>query len=301
MTSDGAALDASGGVLSELEARMRAPDSIMEPGVLQLLKEYLRAGGKPQAAIEDLSENFSGYAQMCNVMCRWLEIADVRVPGSNGSSKATTAAAATGHAAGHAHPAAATAEGARSDGSIVPDEFELLQELAKERFNAAKFLGVFRRGNPDWLHELINHRRGRQLIYELSATHRNSLLLNYAIQRILKQGHQDEVAVVGSALASYFEVYHRLLASRLSGAIRATTPQQLLQIAAEISESCVDCQHTYVHAQQLLMAAARWSGGESVFRRLSQEVEAAAVAKHGAAKVYQLQVSDAASPCPGFV
>eukprot|EP00879_Flechtneria_rotunda_P026496 GHRR01028254.1.p2 GENE.GHRR01028254.1~~GHRR01028254.1.p2 ORF type:complete len:109 (+),score=43.77 GHRR01028254.1:575-901(+) len=69
----------------------------------------------------------TGYAQMCNVMCRWLEIADVRVPGSNGSSKATTAAAATGHAAGHAHPAAATAEGARSDGSIVPDEFELLQ------------------------------------------------------------------------------------------------------------------------------------------------------------------------------
>jgi hypothetical protein len=46
---------------------------------------------------------------------------------------------------------------------------------------------VFRRGHPEWLNELIADRRGRQLIYELSAAHRNSLLLNYAIQRILKQ------------------------------------------------------------------------------------------------------------------
>lgn len=47
-------------LLSELEAQLRAPDSIMEPGVLDLLKDYLRAGGKPSAAIEDLSENYEG-------------------------------------------------------------------------------------------------------------------------------------------------------------------------------------------------------------------------------------------------
>jgi hypothetical protein len=63
----------------------------------------------------------------------------------------------------------------------------VLQELAKERFDATKFLSVFKRGHPEWLVELIADRRGRQLIYELSAAHRNSLLLNYAIQRILKQ------------------------------------------------------------------------------------------------------------------
>lgn len=55
-----AGLDASGGVLAEIEAKLRAPDSILEPGVLDLLKEYLRAGGRPQSAIEDLSENYAG-------------------------------------------------------------------------------------------------------------------------------------------------------------------------------------------------------------------------------------------------
>lgn len=94
---------------------------------------------------------------------------------------------------------------------------------------------------------------------------------------------------MGGSLASYFEVYHRLLATRLAAAARATTSKQLAQIAAEIAESCVASQHTYVHAQQLLAAAASWPGG-GVFRRLGQEVEAAAVAQHGGTKVYQLQV-----------
>lgn len=56
--------DEAGTVLSELESKLRAPDSILEPGVLDLLKDYLRAGGKPQAAIEDLSENYSGVGRL---------------------------------------------------------------------------------------------------------------------------------------------------------------------------------------------------------------------------------------------
>ena len=58
-------------------------------------------------------------------------------------------------------------------------------------------------------------RAGRQLIYSLSQKHRNSLLLNYAIQRILQAGHEEEVASIGSSLASYFSVFHRLLTNRL--------------------------------------------------------------------------------------
>lgn len=52
--------DASGGLLSELEAQLRAPDSVMEPKVLDLLRLYFNAGGKIQTAIEDLSESYVG-------------------------------------------------------------------------------------------------------------------------------------------------------------------------------------------------------------------------------------------------
>lgn len=45
-----------------------------------------------------------------------------------------------------------------------------------------------------WLDGLLGDPRGRKLIYELSSQHRNSLLLNFAIQRIMKnvRGEQGE-------------------------------------------------------------------------------------------------------------
>lgn len=61
------------------------------------------------------------------------------------------------------------------------------QELIKERFDPLKFLSVFKKGHPTWLDQLIQHDYSRKMIYELSAANKNSLLLNYAIQRILKQ------------------------------------------------------------------------------------------------------------------
>eukprot|EP00983_Pelagomonas_calceolata_P112221 1159863-Pelagomonas_calceolata.AAC.11 len=40
-----------------------------------------------------------------------------------------------------------------------------------------------------------------------------------------KKGHEDEVASVGSSLASYFTVFHRLLATRLRAALAACVPK----------------------------------------------------------------------------
>ena len=76
-------------------------------------------------------------------------------------------------------------------------------------------------------------REGRQLIYELSAKHRNCLLLNYAIQKILQAGHEDEVASVGSSLASYFGVFHRLMANRLKEVAQADA-DRVDSLAAEL-------------------------------------------------------------------
>ena len=76
-------------------------------------------------------------------------------------------------------------------------------------------------------------RAGRQLIYNLSQKHRNSLVLNYAIQRILQAGHEEEVANVGSSLASYFSVFHRLLTNRLKQVPQADAAT-LQNLAAEL-------------------------------------------------------------------
>jgi hypothetical protein len=65
----------------------------------------------------------AGYAQMCNVMCEWLEIADVRTSSSkHGSSGGARAAAAGSSSAAAAAGGAAAGD---NDGR-VPEEFMLL-------------------------------------------------------------------------------------------------------------------------------------------------------------------------------
>lgn len=60
--------------LLELERTLGAKDAIMEPGVMESLRQYVHNGGKPAAAIELLSENYRGYAQMSSLVCQWLDI-----------------------------------------------------------------------------------------------------------------------------------------------------------------------------------------------------------------------------------
>ena len=97
-------------------------------------------------------------------------------------------------------------------------------------------------------------RAGRQLVYSLSQKHRNSLVLNYAIQRILQAGHEEEVASIGSSLASYFSVFHRLLTNRLKQVPQADAATlqglatelkvRLCTVTCEIAKSCeYSCQH----------------------------------------------------------
>lgn len=64
-------------------------------------------------------------------------------------------------------------------------------------------------------------------------------------------GHEDEVASVGSSLAGYFGVFHRLMASRLKEVPMAGAAR-LAAIAEELADSCGGAEHSFTHAVQLL-------------------------------------------------
>lgn len=46
--------------LRVLEDQLRAPDAIMEPGVLDAVAAYLDAGGQPAQVVESLSDGYVG-------------------------------------------------------------------------------------------------------------------------------------------------------------------------------------------------------------------------------------------------
>jgi TH1 protein len=68
---------------------------------------------------------------------------------------------------------------------------------------------------------------------------------------VARAGHEDEVARVGSQLAGYFGVFHRLMASRLKD-VPAADAARLRLITQELKESCCRSEHTFAHAQQIL-------------------------------------------------
>ncbi len=72
-----------------------------------------------------------------------------------------------------------------------------VQEVIKSKFDAEKLDSVLRSRShtPSWVTGLTSDRIGRQLIYDLSGVHKNSLMLNFAVQKILADGHDQEVTV----------------------------------------------------------------------------------------------------------
>jgi hypothetical protein len=50
----------SGATLAALEAALRQPDAVLEPGVLGVLRRYVSEGGRPATVVELLSENYVG-------------------------------------------------------------------------------------------------------------------------------------------------------------------------------------------------------------------------------------------------
>lgn len=123
---------------------------------------------------------------------------------------------------------------------------------------------------PDWLEAMLKSNEWRQLLYELSARHKDSLLLNYAIQRISEDGHQNEIASLPAA-TTYFPVYNRVLEYAF-GRVLQMTEDELFSFLPEFTRMCNHGEQTYLYAQALSYMLGGEENGH-IFRRLSQELE----------------------------
>lgn len=63
----------------EIEARLGARDSIMEPSIFSTLKDFLQAGGDPERAVEMLIGNYHAVAQTANLLAEWLIMSGMEI------------------------------------------------------------------------------------------------------------------------------------------------------------------------------------------------------------------------------
>ena len=335
--------------LLELERTLAAKDAVMEPGVMDSLRTYVASGGKPAAAIELLSENYRGYAQMSSLVCGWLELTEENEPsahkhagraaefsplspvaqlkdrGGDASAAATpryygdeddtpqggttaprvdTTPPGSGFAAGVGAGAAVAEalEGWR--GRVRRDEIFFLELLIRKTFDPRLVDAV--KGRPTWLTQLLHSDRGRGVLFSLAEKHPNCLLITVAIQHAWQHGHADEVKALGPAAASYFSIFHELLADHFRDLISAGDDEaRLAEATGAIRTACCQSLATYLFAQMMLadlanggdagLGSAQATQSRAFATRVSQELRAAAAAVHGASVVRRIAPLLAAS------
>jgi negative elongation factor C/D len=256
----------------------------MEPDILSRLRDYVSAQGNPQAAVEFLTDGYVGYAAAASLVCGWLDLLDKS--GGGEDDKINQEKKKQKQQSSEHQPNRSTTTPNNNNNNKIKDEAYYLRKLAKERFDPGKFAGVFQAGGsgaPKWINGLIADPQGRQLIYHLAARHPDSLLLNFAIQKILRQpGREGEVAAVGSSLSGIFAVFHQMISAKIKAIAAATTKEQIQQLSVELAQSCCNSQHTYVYTQLLLYGLADHPQLGGRFLRVARDLEAAAAESVGA-------------------
>ncbi|EFA75412.1 TH1 family protein [Heterostelium album PN500] len=202
------------GIKQKCESNLQLPDSIMSIDVAQTMKDYITNGGSPPDVIRLLSENYRGYAQMCNLLCDWLSV--------TGMSKDAIQSTFKSH----------------------------LKDIIMEKFDPKKADTIFSSSPPQWLDEMITDPDWRSLIYQLSEIHKNCLMLNFAIQKISDAGYQNEIASLSTA-STYFSVFNKVLLDSLIQLIKLDEIE-LQESISEFKKTCCNSQHTYLYAQALI-------------------------------------------------
>ena len=259
-----------------LEDKLKAPDAIMEPDILEVATEYLRSAtysdttARAADVVRFLEGGYEGYAHMGSLVCSWLRFVDEDneddVDNENGEND----------------EADDEGRGAKRHLLLV-DEASFLRELVLEKFKPSTFENLFTtggKGPPRWLNALVSEEGGRELVYQLSTKHDDSLLLSFALKKIVSNGFGDEVAGKGVDLSQYFDVFHSILMVRLRKLASTNDETEITRLCGLIQHSALSSVLGYVHVRQVLtrLAADGDAAGKPWscrFRRMYQDLETA--------------------------
>lgn len=229
-------------ILKECVGKFSNADFIMEPGIFAQLKRYFQARGSPEQVIEMLSENYTGVAQLANLLAEWLILAGVSVAEVQG---------------------------------IVEDH---LKQMIMKYFDPKKADTIFtdEGETPSWLTEIIEHPNWRSLIYKLAEDYPDCLMLNFTIKLISDAGFQGEITSISTA-SQQIEVFSRILKTSIETFL-ANANSETKKDISEFTRMVCHGEHTFLYTQALLQVLSQENKGGSNIRRLAQEINKCALA-----------------------
>ncbi|XP_050072271.1 negative elongation factor D-like [Anopheles maculipalpis] len=212
--------------------RFGTQDYIMEPEIFGQLRRYVTAGGTPKMAIDQLSDNYTGVAQMVNMVGSWL-----LTIGADAAELTT----------------------------MVEN---ILKDAILKSFDPQIADSIFTENSPpEWLWDAIQFPTWRSLIYRLVEKHPDCLLLNFTLKLISSAGYLSEITS-NLTSSSNFELFLTIFQSTILNYLRQPDANTFERVAKVVCYR----QHTYVLSQVLLHKLSERVGCGPIIKRLSQEM-----------------------------
>jgi len=207
----------------EAEAALQRTDSVLEPSCLSNVSHVVASNdGNPLQAVNMLIDKFHGQTASCGVLAQWLSAF-------------------------------------QSTSAIRETVQEVLHKMVQEKFNEAVGDRILQLSQAAFLNKMMDNPRWRQLLIELSASHKDSAVLVYCLRAISKRGHHREIAKRVNQ-SEHFTVFNAMLQSELtilgragvSAAIDSMASIGLSELVSDLQRACCSTSYTYLYSIEVL-------------------------------------------------
>lgn len=230
------------------EQALNRPDAILEPGVMVHVTEIVsNDDGNPERAIQALSKSYNGTTAGCGLLSRWL--ADLQ----SLSAVADMADADKRHLR-------QTKAFRKSTNDIREMAQAVIFKISREKFTNVGGDNILNLHKTEvtFLEKMMDSKRWRGLLIDLSASNKDSAMLRYCLKAISKRGHHREIASRIDQ-SDHFAVFDAMLASELAavGKIAVSLCQEkdctihLEDLVNGLRRICNSTAYTYIFALEV--------------------------------------------------
>lgn len=246
--------------LENAKKSLNQSDSILEPNVIQNVGIMINnlggeEGGK--MAVNSLLQEYVAQTAVCGLISSWLF--DLRLAKASSQVNTPTTNEKDTENVIQASLQNATAESVR----VIVEQ--IITKTAKLSYSLSgeKIILSLLKSERAFLYEMMEHKRWRRLLIDLTAEHKDSALLTLCLQTISKKGYHREITK-GINQSDYFIVYHGMLTSELGmlakvsvnggGYVEADKSEwgNISSLVHDLKRSCTSTAYTYIYAMEIL-------------------------------------------------
>lgn len=230
------------------EEVLNRPDAIQEPGVMTHVTEIVsRDDGNPDRAIQALSKSYSGTTAVCGLLSRWLaDLKSLSVASASVDSKKRLMS---------------QQEAFRKSADDIREMTQaVVFKISREKFTnkGGDSILNLQKNEVTFLEKMMNSKRWRGLLIDLSASNKDSAMLRYCLKAISKRGHHREIASRIDQ-SDHFAVFDAMLASELAAVAKIAVSLclerdstiHLGELVKGLRRTCSSTAYTYAFALEV--------------------------------------------------